>query len=149
MSVKGRKTEESVSLFTIGILESPSVGKNHFAQWFTELMPPLLPRSSEPDCILIFVSSAINTARCKKLQNEKEDLERRLEEEVRKLRWQQKEELQVLEQRLHEDYSAKMESLQEQHKLQLDLIKSQHLHQVSSSLFDSEKQTISVLSGFR
>ncbi|XP_042723210.1 microtubule-associated tumor suppressor candidate 2 [Lagopus leucura] len=74
---------------------------------------------------------AINTARCKKLQNEKEDLERRLEEEVRKLRWQQKEELQVLEQRLHEDYSAKMESLQEQHKLQLDLIKSQHLHQVS------------------
>ncbi|XP_019467620.1 microtubule-associated tumor suppressor candidate 2 [Meleagris gallopavo] len=74
---------------------------------------------------------AINTARCQKLQNEKEDLERRLEEEARKLRWQQKEELQDLEQRLREDYSTKMESLQEQHKLQLDLIKSQHLHQVS------------------
>ncbi|XP_040559817.1 microtubule-associated tumor suppressor candidate 2 isoform X2 [Gallus gallus] len=74
---------------------------------------------------------AINTARCKKLQDEKEDLERRLEEEARKLRWQQKEELQVLEQRLHEDYSAKIESLQEQHKLQLEIIKSQHLHQVS------------------
>lgn len=96
-----------------------------------------------------FVSSAINTARCKKLQDEKEDLERRLEEEARKLRWQQKEELQVLEQRLHEDYSAKIESLQEQHKLQLEIIKSQHLHQVSSSLLASEKQTMPVLSGFR
>lgn len=42
------------SLFTIGILGRPSVGKNHCAQWFTELMPPLLPRSSEPNCILLY-----------------------------------------------------------------------------------------------
>uniref|UniRef100_A0A8C2UDS1 Microtubule associated scaffold protein 2 n=1 Tax=Coturnix japonica TaxID=93934 RepID=A0A8C2UDS1_COTJA len=74
---------------------------------------------------------AINTARCKKLQNEKDDLERRLEEEAIKLRGKQKEELQVLEQSLREDYSTKIESLQEQHKLQLEMVKSQHLHQVS------------------
>lgn len=55
----------------------------------------------------------------------------------------------MLEQRLHEDYSAKIESLQEQHKLQLEIIKSQHLHQVSSSLLASEKQTVPVLSGSR
>uniref|UniRef100_A0A8C3CZH1 Microtubule associated scaffold protein 2 n=1 Tax=Cairina moschata TaxID=8855 RepID=A0A8C3CZH1_CAIMO len=74
---------------------------------------------------------ALNTARWKKLQSEKEELERRFEEEARKLRWQQREELQVLEQRLREEYSAKMESLQEQHRLQLERVKSQHQHQVA------------------
>lgn len=92
------------------------------------------------------VSSALNTARWKKLQSEKEELERRFEEEARKLRWQQREELQVLEQRLREEYSAKMESLQEQHRLQLERVKSQHQHQVSSNLSAVEKQTMPVLS---
>uniref|UniRef100_A0A8B9CVF1 Microtubule associated scaffold protein 2 n=1 Tax=Anser brachyrhynchus TaxID=132585 RepID=A0A8B9CVF1_9AVES len=74
---------------------------------------------------------ALNTARWKKLQSEKEELERRFEEEARKLHWQQREELQVLEQRLREEYSAKMESLQEQHRLQLERVRSQHQHQVA------------------
>ncbi|XP_062423147.1 microtubule-associated tumor suppressor candidate 2 [Rhea pennata] len=73
---------------------------------------------------------ALNTARCEKLQNEKEELERRFEEEVTKLRWQQQEELQALELRLQAQYSAEMERLQEEHRLQLAQAKSQHQEQV-------------------
>ncbi|OXB81410.1 UNVERIFIED_CONTAM: hypothetical protein H355_001627 [Colinus virginianus] len=91
---------------------------------------------------------AISTEKWKKIQNEKEDLEQYLEKEVTKLHAQQKEELQMLEQRLFEDYSMKIKSLQEQQTLQLDLVKAQHLQQVSSILFDPEKQTMPVLSGF-
>ncbi|NXC47019.1 MTUS2 protein, partial [Penelope pileata] len=74
---------------------------------------------------------AINTARCNKLQNEKEELERRSEEEMKKLLWQQKEEMQLLEQRLLKECCIKMESLQVELKLQLEQVKSQHQHQVS------------------
>nr|XP_025964712.1 microtubule-associated tumor suppressor candidate 2 [Dromaius novaehollandiae] len=73
---------------------------------------------------------ALNTARCEKLQNEKEELERRFEEEVRKLRWQQQEQLQALEQRLQAQYDAEMERLQEEHRLQLAQAKCQHQEQV-------------------
>ncbi|KAK4829879.1 hypothetical protein QYF61_007271 [Mycteria americana] len=73
---------------------------------------------------------ALNTARWKKLQSEKEELERRFEEEVKQLRRQQQEELQALEQRLQEEYNTKRESLQEQHKLQLEQVKLQHQDQV-------------------
>ncbi|KFV87268.1 Microtubule-associated tumor suppressor candidate 2, partial [Struthio camelus australis] len=73
---------------------------------------------------------ALNTARCEKLQNEKEELERRFEEEVRKLRWQQQEELRALEQRLQAQYEAEMERLQEEHRLQLARAKGQHQEQV-------------------
>ncbi|XP_075598188.1 microtubule-associated tumor suppressor candidate 2 [Balearica regulorum gibbericeps] len=72
----------------------------------------------------------LNTARWKKLQNEKEELERRFEEEVKQLRRQQQEELQALEQRLQEEYNTKKESLQEQHRLQLEQVKLQHQDQV-------------------
>ncbi|KFQ92813.1 Microtubule-associated tumor suppressor candidate 2, partial [Nipponia nippon] len=73
---------------------------------------------------------ALNTARWKKLQSEKEELERRFEEEVKRLRRQQQEELQALEQRLQEEYNTKRESLQEQHRLQLEQVKLQHQDQV-------------------
>uniref|UniRef100_A0A8B9F1W8 Microtubule associated scaffold protein 2 n=1 Tax=Amazona collaria TaxID=241587 RepID=A0A8B9F1W8_9PSIT len=73
---------------------------------------------------------ALNTARWKKLQSKKEELERRFEEEVKQLHKQQQEELQVLEQRLQEEYNAKRESLQEQHRLQLEQVKLQHQDQV-------------------
>ncbi|XP_074940434.1 microtubule-associated tumor suppressor candidate 2 isoform X2 [Phalacrocorax aristotelis] len=73
---------------------------------------------------------ALNTVRWKKLQSEKEELERRFEEEVKQLRRQQQEELQALEQRLQEEYNTKKESLQEQHRLQLEQVKLQHQDQV-------------------
>ncbi|XP_065534517.1 microtubule-associated tumor suppressor candidate 2 [Lathamus discolor] len=73
---------------------------------------------------------ALNTARWKKLQSKKEELERRFEEEVKQLHKQQQEELQVLEQRLQEEYKTKRESLQEQHRLQLEQVKLQHQDQV-------------------
>ncbi|PKK27413.1 microtubule associated tumor suppressor candidate 2 [Columba livia] len=73
---------------------------------------------------------ALNTARWKKLQSEKEELERRFEEEAKQLGRQQQEELRALEQRLQEEYSSKRESLQEQHRLQLEQVKLQHQDQV-------------------
>ncbi|KAM9566117.1 microtubule-associated tumor suppressor candidate 2 isoform 1-T5 [Guaruba guarouba] len=73
---------------------------------------------------------ALNTARWKKLQSKKEELERRFEEEVKQLHKQQQEELQMLEQRLQEEYNTRRESLQEQHRLQLEQVKLQHQDQV-------------------
>ncbi|XP_009881134.1 PREDICTED: microtubule-associated tumor suppressor candidate 2 [Charadrius vociferus] len=73
---------------------------------------------------------ALNTERRKKLQSEKEELERRFEEEGKQLRRRQQEELQALEQRLQEEYNTKKESLQEQHSLQLEQVKLQHQDQV-------------------
>ncbi|XP_039376705.1 microtubule-associated tumor suppressor candidate 2 isoform X1 [Mauremys reevesii] len=73
---------------------------------------------------------ALNTARCEKLQKEKEELETRFEEEVRKLHWQQQEELRALEERLQLQYRGKMDLLQEEHRLQLVRIKCQHQEQV-------------------
>ncbi|XP_074672000.1 microtubule-associated tumor suppressor candidate 2 isoform X3 [Strix aluco] len=72
---------------------------------------------------------ALNTAKWKKLQNEKEKLERRFEEEVKQRHRQQQEELQALEQRLQEEYHTKRESLEEQHRLHLEQVKLQHQEQ--------------------
>ncbi|XP_026716432.1 microtubule-associated tumor suppressor candidate 2 isoform X1 [Athene cunicularia] len=72
---------------------------------------------------------ALNTAKWKKLQNEKEKLERRFEEEVKQRHRQQQEELQALEQRLQEEYDTKKETLHEQHMLHLEQVKLQHQEQ--------------------
>nr|XP_035936305.1 microtubule-associated tumor suppressor candidate 2 isoform X1 [Halichoerus grypus] len=73
---------------------------------------------------------AFNTAKCEKLQKEKEDLERRFEEEVRRLGWQQRAELQDLEERLQRQFEAEMVRLQEEHHAQLLRIRCQHREQV-------------------
>ncbi|XP_074427380.1 microtubule-associated tumor suppressor candidate 2-like [Larus michahellis] len=73
---------------------------------------------------------ALNTERWKKLQSEKEELERRFEEEWKRLGRQQQEELQALEQQLQKEDDTKRESLQEQHSLQLEQVKLQHQDQV-------------------
>ncbi|XP_001376437.3 microtubule-associated tumor suppressor candidate 2 isoform X1 [Monodelphis domestica] len=73
---------------------------------------------------------AFNTAKCEKLQKEKEDLERRFEDEVKRLRWQQQAELQDLEERLQQQYVGEVKRLQEEHRLQLVRIKCQHQEQV-------------------
>uniref|UniRef100_A0A8C3S1V1 Microtubule-associated tumor suppressor candidate 2 n=1 Tax=Chelydra serpentina TaxID=8475 RepID=A0A8C3S1V1_CHESE len=87
---------------------------------------------------------ALNTARCEKLQKEKEELERRLEEEVRKLHWQQQEELRALEERLQLQYRGEMDLLQEEHGLQLVRIKCQHQEQVEDISATHEAATLEV-----
>ncbi|XP_045700738.1 microtubule-associated tumor suppressor candidate 2 isoform X1 [Phyllostomus hastatus] len=73
---------------------------------------------------------AFNTARCEKLQKEKEDLERRFEDEVRKLGWQQQAELQDLQGRLQLQFQVEVTRLQEEHSTQLLRIQRQHQEQV-------------------
>ncbi|XP_016064938.1 PREDICTED: microtubule-associated tumor suppressor candidate 2 isoform X1 [Miniopterus natalensis] len=73
---------------------------------------------------------AFNTAKCEKLQKEKEELERRFEDEVRKLGWQQRAELQDLQGRLQLQFEAEMTQLQEEHSAQLLRIRCQHQEQV-------------------
>ncbi|XP_072467925.1 microtubule-associated tumor suppressor candidate 2 isoform X1 [Notamacropus eugenii] len=73
---------------------------------------------------------AFNTAKCEKLQKEKEDLERRFEDEVKRLRWQQQAELQDLEERLQQHYVGEVKRLQEDHRMQLTRLKCQHEEQV-------------------
>ncbi|XP_074072222.1 microtubule-associated tumor suppressor candidate 2 isoform X1 [Macrotis lagotis] len=73
---------------------------------------------------------AFNTAKCEKLQKEKEDLERRFEDEVKRLRWQQQAELQDLEERLQQQYVGEVKRLQEEHRMQLMKLKCQHQEQV-------------------
>ncbi|KAM9035723.1 microtubule-associated tumor suppressor candidate 2 isoform X2 [Sarcophilus harrisii] len=73
---------------------------------------------------------AFNTAKCEKLQKEKEDLERRFEDEVKRLRWQQQAELQDLEERLQQQYVGEVKRLQEEHRMQLARLKCQHQEQV-------------------
>ncbi|XP_057165466.1 microtubule-associated tumor suppressor candidate 2 isoform X2 [Ursus arctos] len=73
---------------------------------------------------------AFSTAKCEKLQKEKEELERRFEEEVRKLGWQQQAELQELEERLQLQFEAEVVRLQEEQHAQLLRIRSQHEEQV-------------------
>lgn len=77
---------------------------------------------------------AFSTAKCEKLQKEKEELERRFEEEVRKLGWQQQAELQELEERLQLQFEAEVVRLQEEQHAQLLRIRSQHEEQVSVPL---------------
>ncbi|XP_010622153.1 microtubule-associated tumor suppressor candidate 2 isoform X2 [Fukomys damarensis] len=73
---------------------------------------------------------AFNTAKCEKLQKEKEDLERRFEEELRRMGWQQQAELQELQERLQLQFEAEMARLQEEHHSQLLQIRCQHQKQV-------------------
>ncbi|XP_035159248.2 microtubule-associated tumor suppressor candidate 2 isoform X3 [Callithrix jacchus] len=73
---------------------------------------------------------AFHTAKCEKLQKEKEELERRFEDEVKKLGWQQQAELQELEERLQLQFEAEMARLQEEHRGQLLSIGCQHQEQV-------------------
>ncbi|EHH58502.1 hypothetical protein EGM_08369 [Macaca fascicularis] len=73
---------------------------------------------------------AFHTAKCEKLQKEKEELERRFEDEVKRLGWQQQAELQELEERLQLQFEAEMARLQEEHRDQLLSIRCQHQEQV-------------------
>ncbi|KAM5288684.1 microtubule-associated tumor suppressor candidate 2 isoform 2-T2 [Ctenodactylus gundi] len=73
---------------------------------------------------------AFNTAKCEKLQKEKEALERRFEEELRRLGWQQQAELQELQERLQLHFEEEMARLQEEHHGQLLRIRCQHQEQV-------------------
>lgn len=73
---------------------------------------------------------ASNTARCEKLQKEKEELERRFEDEVRKLGWQQQAELRDLQERLQLQFQAEVMRLQEEHGTQLLRIRQRHQEQV-------------------
>ncbi|XP_012497586.1 PREDICTED: microtubule-associated tumor suppressor candidate 2 isoform X1 [Propithecus coquereli] len=73
---------------------------------------------------------AFHTAKCEKLQKEKEELERRFEDEVRRLSWQQQAQLQELEERLQLQFEAEAARLQEEHHDQLLRIRCQHQEQV-------------------
>ncbi|XP_058132997.1 microtubule-associated tumor suppressor candidate 2 isoform X1 [Dasypus novemcinctus] len=73
---------------------------------------------------------ALNTAKCEKLQKEKEELERRCEGQVRALRGQQQAELRALEAQLQLQFEAERARLQEEHRGQLLRIRSQHQLQV-------------------
>ncbi|XP_073899725.1 microtubule-associated tumor suppressor candidate 2 isoform X3 [Castor canadensis] len=74
---------------------------------------------------------AFNTAKCEKLQKEKEELERRFEEELRRLGWQQQAELQELQERLQLQFEVETARLQEEHQGQLLRIRCQHQEQVN------------------
>ncbi|EPY74748.1 hypothetical protein CB1_001907078 [Camelus ferus] len=93
-----------------------------------EELPPLV-RSGDGDWGAGAACEAFNTARCEKLQKEKEELERRCEDQVRRLGWQQRAELQDLEERLQLQFEAEMARLQEEHRAQLLRIRCQHQEQ--------------------
>nr|XP_042124307.1 microtubule-associated tumor suppressor candidate 2 isoform X5 [Peromyscus maniculatus bairdii] len=73
---------------------------------------------------------AFNTAKCEKLQKEKEALERRFEEELRRLGWQQQAEVQELQERLQQQFEAESARLQAEHQDQLLRMRCQHQEQV-------------------
>ncbi|XP_069058301.1 microtubule-associated tumor suppressor candidate 2 isoform X2 [Pleurodeles waltl] len=73
---------------------------------------------------------AVNTAKCEKLQKEKEELERRFEDEVRKLQCQQQAELRALEERLQLHYQTEIERLQHDHATEFARIRSLHNEQI-------------------
>lgn len=75
--------------------------------------------------------AAFNTAKCEKLQKEKEALELRFEEELRKLGWQQQAEVQELQERLQRQFQAESARLQAEHQDQLLRMRCQHQEQVS------------------
>lgn len=76
-------------------------------------------------------AAAFNTAKCEKLQKEKEALERRFEEELRRLGWQQQAEVQELQERLQQQFQAESARLQAEHQDQLLRMRCQHQEQVS------------------
>ncbi|KAK7810475.1 hypothetical protein U0070_025123 [Myodes glareolus] len=73
---------------------------------------------------------AFNTAKCEKLQKEKEALERRFEEELRRLGWQQQAEVQELRERLQQQFQAESSRLRAEHQDQLLRMRCQHQEQV-------------------
>lgn len=73
---------------------------------------------------------AFSSAKCEKLQKEKEALELRLQEEVRQLGWQQQAELRALEERLQGQFQAELARLGEEHGAQLLRVHGQHQRQV-------------------
>ncbi|CAO2630760.1 Microtubule-associated tumor suppressor candidate 2 homolog [Lemmus lemmus] len=73
---------------------------------------------------------AFNTAKCEKLQKEKEALERRFEEELRRLGWQQQAEVQELRERLQQQFQAESARLRAEHQDQLLRMRCQHQEQV-------------------
>ncbi|XP_072260632.1 microtubule-associated tumor suppressor candidate 2 [Pyxicephalus adspersus] len=73
---------------------------------------------------------AINTAKCEKLQKEKEDLEIKFDNEVRKLEHQQQEELEALKERLQLQCNEEMGRLRAEQSTQLQKILSQHQGQI-------------------
>ncbi|NP_001361029.1 microtubule-associated tumor suppressor candidate 2 isoform X1 [Rattus norvegicus] len=73
---------------------------------------------------------AFNTAKCEKLQKEKEALERRFEEELRRLGWQQQAEVQELQERLQQQFQAESARLQAEHQDQMLRMRCQHQEQV-------------------
>lgn len=75
--------------------------------------------------------AAFNTAKCEKLQKEKEALERRFEEELRRLGWQQQAEVQELRERLQQQFQAESARLRAEHQDQLLRMRCQHQEQVS------------------
>ncbi|KAG9491913.1 hypothetical protein GDO78_000420 [Eleutherodactylus coqui] len=73
---------------------------------------------------------AFNTARCEKLQKEKEVLEVKFDNEVKKLEQHQKEELRTLKERLQQQYDRELEHLQLEQSSQLLQIRSLHQGQI-------------------
>ncbi|XP_045149924.1 microtubule-associated tumor suppressor candidate 2-like [Echinops telfairi] len=77
---------------------------------------------------------AFTTAKYEKVQQEREELEKRFEAEVRGLRWQQQEVLRALEERLQLQFEAEVLRMQEEHQGQLLRIRCQHEEQVSGRI---------------
>ncbi|KAM5181086.1 microtubule-associated tumor suppressor candidate 2 [Mantella aurantiaca] len=73
---------------------------------------------------------AFNTAKCEKLQKEKEELEIKFDNEVRKLERHQQEELQALKERLQLQCDEEMTRLRAEQSAQLQRISSQHQGQI-------------------
>ncbi|KAM9319849.1 microtubule-associated tumor suppressor candidate 2 [Gastrophryne carolinensis] len=73
---------------------------------------------------------AFNTAKCEKLQKEKEELEIKFDTEVKKLEHYQQEELQALKERLQLQCEDEMERLRSEQSFQLQKILSQHQGQI-------------------
>ncbi|XP_078513258.1 microtubule-associated tumor suppressor candidate 2 [Lissotriton helveticus] len=81
---------------------------------------------------------AVNTAKCEKLQKEKEELERRFEDEVRKLQAQQQSELRALEERLQLQYQTEIERLQQDHTTEFTRTKSLHQEQIDDMVVSQD-----------
>ncbi|KAG8584900.1 hypothetical protein GDO81_004813 [Engystomops pustulosus] len=77
-----------------------------------------------------FDKTTFNTARCEKLQKEKEELEIKFDNEVKKLERHQQEELQSLKERLQQQYDQELDHLRQEQSSQLLQIRSQHQGQI-------------------
>ncbi|XP_063807808.1 microtubule-associated tumor suppressor candidate 2 [Pseudophryne corroboree] len=73
---------------------------------------------------------AFNTARCEKLQKEKEELEIKFDNEVKKLEKHQQEELQALKERLQLQYDGEIECMRQEQCVHMLGIRAQHQEQI-------------------